>query len=293
MTEASVFNSHERAIQQRMGVRDRMDRSQDFIRSYMPEQHRLFFANLPVVLLTLVDRDGFPWVLPIAGRPGFVSSPDVHTLVIQMSSAMPSLMGCTLEAGTPFGLLGIELHSRRRNRLNGVVTHVGVDSLTLRVEQSFGNCKKFIHPRCVEWPQLPPLSFIRCESLIFEQLCGAVDTFFIASRAAELGADPRYGLDVSHRGGVRGFVRLSGDSLIFPDFSGNRYFNTVGNISSDPRVGLYFPFFDTGSAVFVKGEAKILWDHPMKREFPEAERVISVLINEVRVIYGVFGREIS
>jgi predicted pyridoxine 5'-phosphate oxidase superfamily flavin-nucleotide-binding protein len=67
--------------------------------------------------------------------------------------------------------------------------------------------------------------------------------------------------DASHRGGPPGFVEVAGDGarLRFPDFPGNRMFQTLGNLAVDPRVGLLFVDWDTGTALQVTGRAEIVW----------------------------------
>ena len=83
-------------------------------------------------------------------------------------------------------------------------------------------------------------------------LIESADTFFVASRSrAELGADG--GLDMSHRGGRPGFVGVQGDTLAIPDFRGNRFFNTLGNLLGDPRAGLLFVDFTTGELLQLQG----------------------------------------
>ena len=67
-------------------------------------------------------------------------------------------------------------------------------------------------------------------------------------------------MDISHRGGRPGFVQVSGNELIIPDFSGNRYFNTFGNLLIEPRASLLFIDFDTGDVLRLKGIASIDWN---------------------------------
>jgi hypothetical protein len=66
---------------------------------------------------------------------------------------------------------------------------------------------------------------------------------------------------MSHRGGRPGFVGVHGDTLAIPDFSGNRFFNTLGNLLGDPRAGLLFVNFGTGDVLQLQGTATIDW-HP-------------------------------
>jgi hypothetical protein len=67
---------------------------------------------------------------------------------------------------------------------------------------------------------------------------GQADTIFVASRSrTEIRVSD--GVDISHRGGRPGFVLVDGDTLT-PDFPGNRYLNTLGNLLSEPRGSLIF-----------------------------------------------------
>ncbi len=65
------------------------------------------------------------------------------------------------------------------------------------------------------------------------------DTFFVASYVN--GEDGHRRVDVSHRGGRSGFVRLDADDVLtVPDFAGNLFFNTLGNFLVNPKAGLVF-----------------------------------------------------
>ena len=54
------------------------------IRDAMPDQHRIFFAELAYVLLSLADRALRPEAGLIAGHPGFIFSPDERTLIVRL-----------------------------------------------------------------------------------------------------------------------------------------------------------------------------------------------------------------
>ena len=102
------------------------------------------------------------------------------------------------------------------------------------------------------------------------------DTFFIASRSAQLDQEySSHGLDVSHRGGLPGFVRVvSRTELCFPDFSGNLLFNTLGNLEVDARAGLLFIDFQSGRMLHVIGRTRICWDVPETTRSQGIERLI-------------------
>jgi hypothetical protein len=48
--------------------------------------------------------------------------------------------------------------------------------------------------------------------------------------------------------------------LAFPDYSGNRMFQTLGNLAVNPRAGLLFVDWETGSTLQLTGRAQIIWD---------------------------------
>jgi hypothetical protein len=50
--------------------------------------------------------------------------------------------------------------------------------------------------------------------------------------------------------------------LVFPDYSGNFHFSTLGNLLQHPRAGLLFWDFGAQSLLLVTGEARIVWEGP-------------------------------
>ncbi|HEX2114433.1 MAG TPA: pyridoxamine 5'-phosphate oxidase family protein, partial [Alphaproteobacteria bacterium] len=146
-----TFHAGERALQARAGSRPRLaEVGPRVIRDYMPDQHRLFFAELPMLFVGSLDAQGRPWASVLTGRPGFVTSPEPRTLVIRAKPAAVDPLAQTLTLGMPIGLLGIQLETRRRNRMNGTVTELYPDRFTATVGQSFGNCPQYIQSR-VTW----------------------------------------------------------------------------------------------------------------------------------------------
>jgi predicted pyridoxine 5'-phosphate oxidase superfamily flavin-nucleotide-binding protein len=240
--ERSPFHDGEQMVQTKVGVRDQMERrGRAVIRSFMPDQHREFFASQPFLVLSSADREGQPWASMVFGAPGFMTSdePDLLKVEAWPASDDPLLYG--LHNGASVGGLGIELPSRRRNRVNGRIEECRNDiGFTLRVRQSFGNCPRYIQVRAPQ-PRLNPdrPQPIQSNDHLVKadiDLIAAADTFFIASRSADLDGSRSNGLDVSHRGGLPGFVQVVSDhELCFPDYKGNLLFNTLGNLLVDPR----------------------------------------------------------
>ncbi|MET0907945.1 MAG: pyridoxamine 5'-phosphate oxidase family protein [Ilumatobacteraceae bacterium] len=99
----------------------------------------------------------------------------------------------------------------------------------------------------------------------------ARDMFFIAS------TDEDGSPDCSYKGGDPGFVRVVDDSsLAFPVFDGNGMFRTLGNLRVNPRVGLLFIDFETGSRLRVNGDASIDFDDPLHDAFQGALCIVRV-----------------
>lgn len=242
------------------------------IRPFMPEQHRRFFAQLPFVAVASTDGSG-PVATLWTGPPGFVHTPDPRTLHIAVALDPADPASRAFVPGAPFGLLGIELPTRRRNRANGTLTDVASDGITVAIHQSFGNCPSYIHPRSatIAPAAAAPAELLRRLDRDALAAITAADTFFVAT-AARTG-EPTGGVDISHRGGPPGFVRIDGDVLTVPDYRGNRYFNTLGNLVSDPRAALLFVDFAHGDLLQLQGRAEIVWSGPEVAALDGAERL--------------------
>jgi len=70
-------------------------------------------------------------------------------------------------------------------------------------------------------------------------------------------------------------VRVEDDrTLSAPDFSGNLYFNTLGNLLLNPRSALLFIEFTSGALLQVWAEAEIVWDGPEVAAVAGAQRLV-------------------
>lgn len=283
----SVFHDGERAVQARAEVSgELLKQSEGFVRSEMPQQHRDFFENLQMLFLGLLDSAGRPWCVPALGPRGFLVSPAPNTLEIHRDPVLSCELGLDRSPGASVGVLGIDLTSRRRNRLNGRIQHASTGKMTILVDQSFGNCPQYIQARHLPPGQDGPSAVSRRRGSITDpevrRIIEAADTFFIASRAAGPLDGGSAGVDASHRGGRPGFLGINGDgTLSFPDFSGNSFFNTLGNIESDGRVGLFVPDFETGEAIVLTGRGSIDWNPERIKSFEGAERFVDVMPEEI------------
>ena len=197
--------------------------------------------------MATLDPDGRPRARVLSGAPGFIDSPDPSTLRIAVDDS-------ALRAGQAVGLLGLDFGTRRRNRANGVVREVAGGAVLIDVSESFGNCPQHIVVRDVR-AVAPGAALERAFDALDERaMIARAETFFIATSGGA------HGVDISHRGGPAGFVRVEGDTLTVPDFGGNRFFNTMGNLLLDARAALLFIDDTSGAVLELEGRVEIAWD---------------------------------
>ncbi len=284
---ASPFHAGERELQQRIGARERVERSgRRLVRDYLPDEHREFYARLSLLFLGSIDGAGRPWASVLFGRPGFVISPDPRSLEVTARPIFADPLNDNLTPDARLGLLGIDFSTRRRNRLNGTLSHVEPGRLRIEATQTYGNCPQYIQAR--DDVLISDIDRIAAPRSVqrFRQLGARArdivarsDTLFIASHLP--GAGDVAGADVSHRGGKPGFVRVDGDSVLtLPDFPGNRYFNTLGNILLNPRAALLFIDFGSGDLLSLTCKAEIIWDGDEVRAFKGADRLLRLSLDE-------------
>jgi len=282
---ASPFHEGEQRAQERVGVRERIERlGRGMVRDSMSDEQREFFEDLPFLVVGGADRRGAVWASLLSGSPGFVQAPSPRSLRLLTRPLPGDPLVENLGVGAPLGLLGIELPTRRRNRANGRVARLIQGGFELSVEQSFGNCKQYIHPRAGTFaaPEAliaPAAEGAELSSEALEVLANT-DTSFIAtsSRHAERGGSE--GMDVSHRGGPRGFIhaeaRTGATRLTLPDYYGNFMFNTFGNLEVNPHAGLLALDFASGRVLSLTGTARVSWDDPRVAAFENAERLLEI-----------------
>jgi uncharacterized protein len=280
--EASPFHEGEQTIQERAGVRDRAETlARRVVRDHMPDQHREFYENLPFLVLGSVDDKGRPWASLVAGPRGFMSTPDATHLSLNAVPLPGDPLAHTLQTGAQLGVLGIEPATRRRNRMSGTAINVHDEGFDIEVTQAFGNCPKFIQTRDFNYIEPDARApFANTEEgtrldTAAHSLISQADTFFIASSYSDGTNSKANGGDVSHRGGKPGFVQIEDDgSLLFPDFTGNKHFNTLGNLLLNPKAGLTFIDFETKDILFLTGKAETIWEDERLENFQGAERLV-------------------
>jgi ferredoxin-NADP reductase/predicted pyridoxine 5'-phosphate oxidase superfamily flavin-nucleotide-binding protein len=279
-SNSSPFHRGEHAVQQRLGVREQMERfGSRVIRDHMPQQHREFYQQLPFIFVGHADAQGWPWASILFNDVGFISSPDNKTLTLNAQPVLGDPLADSLVPNTRLGLLGIELLTRRRNRLAAHIIESAGQKISLQIDQAFGNCPQYIQHRDIERVEdktSPASTVTTLEKLDAraQALIASSDTFFVASYASSNSGNASEGADVSHRGGRPGFIRVDNENtLTIPDYLGNNHFNTLGNFYENAKAGLLFLDFENGHLLTLTGTVEILWDCPDTQHFEGAQRL--------------------
>lgn len=77
-------------------------------------------------------------------------------------------------------------------------------------------------------------------------------------------------------------IVIDSKTLVFPDYSGNKMYNSLGNIISNPKVGILFISFASASRIRVNGKAEIIEDQEVYNQFwSTSRRYIRVSVEQV------------
>jgi len=281
---AATWHDGEVAAQIHAGTAEHMAQiGPKVVRDFMPDQHRQFFEQLPFIVVGSLDGEQNPWASIVSGMPGFASSPHPKRLEIEANPLPGDPLDDALSVGNTIGILGIELPTRRRNRMNGQIVGRDMAGFAVHVRESFGNCPQYIQRRdyTAFTPKAGAVEVFAGLPSEAAALIRRADTMFVASAAKR--EDGKFSVDVSHRGGQPGFLGLDHEgAIVVPDFRGNGFFQTIGNLLAYPRAGLLIPDFASGDLLQVTGTAEVIWDGPEVEAYPGAERLWKVKVQAGR-----------
>jgi predicted pyridoxine 5'-phosphate oxidase superfamily flavin-nucleotide-binding protein len=250
-----MYHDGELEMQRRAGVTELASRVGRIIGDELTAQAAMFIAARQFVIVATVDGDGAPHASLLGGAPGFAHARDPETLVVAPRFGHRDRVAADLAVRDAFGLLAIDFPNKRRMRVNGRAS-LDADVITVVTTEVYSNCPQYISVN----PSAPAHDS-------WEEWVVGADTFFIGS------VHPKRGADASHRGGPVGFVRIESPSrLVWPDYSGNNMFNTLGNVTIEPRSALLFVDFASGATLELRGRATVRGD---------TEREIAFDVDEV------------
>jgi predicted pyridoxine 5'-phosphate oxidase superfamily flavin-nucleotide-binding protein len=273
------YHQGELEVQRRAGVGSDGLAAHDMYRAEMPAGVKKFLSLQQLAVFSTTDSSGNVWASLRSGQPGFLRALDDVTVEVAGYSHPADPLLRNLAAESNAGMVVIHLAARHRVRLNGMA-HLRPDGkIILNTQQVYGNCPQYIQARTVVGERDSSNAAAQTGMRLNAQQQRSIqtaDTFFIAT------AHPQSGADASHRGGKPGFVRVEDETrLLIPDYSGNHMFNTLGNLAVNPHAGLIFPDFESGEAVQLSGNAKILWKDARTAQFHGAERLVQFDIEQV------------
>lgn len=263
-----TYHSGSRAIQDRVGVRDLADHVGRAVGQGIRPVAAAFLELQPMLVVgAAAPERGTPtegraapaggggvWASLLTGRPGFVRATGPRQIsVVGGLPAGDPLTGALATPGTAVGTIALDPRTRRRMRLNGRVRPTP-RGFAVEADQVFANCPKYLQQRQTyetvtgREPGAPRRG--RELTPAQREFVETADTFFLAT------VHP-HGADASHRGGNPGFVRVDAPGeLSWSDYPGNSMFLTLGNLTADPRAGLLFLDWTSGSLLQLTGTAR-------------------------------------
>jgi hypothetical protein len=280
------YHAGELEVQRRAGVQEEAGRVGRIVSPTLTGSVARLMAAHRLAVAASLDEDSRVWASLLTGPAGFLHPVDARLMLVESHPRPTDPLARNLQVRSELGLLAIDLATRRRLRFNGRALHDAERGIFLAVEQVYGNCPKYIQARHLdlEGAGLDAAPPERSSALNARQqaFIAAADTLFIAS------FHPDGGPDASHRGGAPGFVRpLDARTLAFGDYPGNNMYNTLGNLAAQPRAGLLFLDFESGTTLQLTGAARLDWDPGMVAAFRGAQGV--VVIFEIEEAIGTRG----
>ncbi|OQR91345.1 hypothetical protein THRCLA_09027 [Thraustotheca clavata] len=269
------------------------------ISTVMPMQHSTFFANLSYFAIGTTDQFGRPWATIVTGHKNSLPVYAKSNTKLDIASALPQddpfaqSISAFAGPGELWAGLGVDFTNRRRNKVAGKITGANYSNGNLTMElitnENMGNCPKYITHRDLIYEERVPETIANtylnysdspCVLSAEEiQIVHRASTIFFVSRNFnddELVSD----LGLNHRGGAPGFCRVTQDgaSIILPDYSGNRFYQSLGNVQIDGYAGMVIPCFVTGDMLYVTGIAQNLYDDEADSIMPRTSLVTQLHI---------------
>ncbi|MFI6305935.1 pyridoxamine 5'-phosphate oxidase family protein [Amycolatopsis thailandensis] len=279
----------------------------------LPVSYGAWMAESPLLALGTVDGHDRVWTTVLGGAAGVVRPVAAGVLGVRARSREP-LMGFdpVLEAlfagqdlrdggiarhpggGKLVGGLAIDLETRSRVKISGRVLggalaatdpQAGVQ-LAVAVEETLGNCPKYLNRKSIRSHDSSP-------TLVSDQLPLVPDAIELIGRSDLFALSSRHGtvsMDTNVRGGAPGFVRIltnsaaEGVTLVYPEYSGNRLFQTLGNLQADPAVGVTFPDVETGAVLYLSGRADVVVGADAAALLPHSKLAVRVHVEAARFV---------
>jgi hypothetical protein len=280
-----------------------------------PPAHGVRIASNHLLGLGTLDDEGQPWSTIWGGERGFAKRIAKGVLGIravvdrQYDPVVQALLGSAVPGkhvrrddetiGRKFmSGISIDFDSRDRVKVMGRLltgeaednNNVGEVQLAMLVQESTGNCPKYINKRDVH-AHVPSPRLVS-DSLPLPQhaidLIHKADLFFMSSTNGD-------SMDTNHRGGRVGFVRVArnepdkecGDGgvvLVYPEYSGNRLYQSLGNLYLNNKIGIAVPDFETSDVLYLTGTAQLLLGEAATAVMPYCKLALQIHVQAARLV---------
>ena len=280
----------------------------------LSQQGAFMLQQAPLLALGTLDDYGRPWTTVWGGEPGFarplggsmigIKTPvddgcdPVVEILCHSDKSQPSQSNPQQMAGKLMGGLTIDLDRRKRVKLAGKMVAGAVAipeadqddaqaqmQLVTHIQQSLGNCPKYINRKDIKPAPVKGKVISESAKLPAEAISVIMgsDLFFVSTTQANKD------MDTNHRGGPAGFVRATKDEIgasviVWPEYSGNRLYQTLGNLEVTPLAGLVFPDFDTGDVLYVTGRTDTLVGKEANALIPRSNLAVKLTVTGARLV---------
>ena len=212
--------------------------------------------------------------------------------------------------------LSIDLETRDRVKLAGkMVAGTVVDGkmqMAMHVTESLGNCPKYLNkkditPHSLDNARLASQGLPLSEGAL--EVLRQADMFFMSSTAGTT-------MDTNHRGGPPGFVRVLKNNedevvIVYPECesftpiltstlrnvwkrtcaltrpivdSGNRLYQSLGNLKVNPLIGIVVPDYHTGDVLYLTGSAAILIGEQASSVIARTNLAVEITVTDARFV---------
>ncbi|KAF5390709.1 hypothetical protein D9757_002689 [Collybiopsis confluens] len=257
-----------------------------------------FHAECHFLPITTLDSDGRPWSSILAPKGGMPGSGFIRYIGRSQLRVTAEVWDGEpiLRTGRPKMLvagIGIHFPTRTRNKIAGYAERYSYSAknrsveLDFRVNETIGNCPKYINIRhftshsdtrpTTTAENLDMKEADRLPDELIDFILASDTVFFGSTYSARDNDAERFPshLGMNQRGGRPGFIRVSkkdGRTLAMPDYSGNRFMTSLGNVEATPLASFTFIDFETGAILYLTGNARNLFGDDAKRMMPMHNR---------------------
>ncbi|KIW12688.1 hypothetical protein PV08_09966 [Exophiala spinifera] len=159
--------------------------------------------------------------------------------------------------------------------------------LIVRIDQSLGNCPKYLNKKHIV-AHIPRPKLLSTSPHLPQKAIEVVhnaDAFFIAS------SHKHRDMDCNYRGGPPGFIRIvqpddseEASTIVWPEYSGNALYQTLGNLRVTPQAGLVIPNFETGDVLYVTGNTKVLLGTEASNVIAKSTVAVALMVTDAKLV---------